>query len=285
MNSLTVNYTNRMKRVFSLAVQEMENTNHSSLTPVHLLLGFLQEKTGVLGEIKLKASLDEVALRNCSEGSSNDESFFDEQLQLYVTADVKEVLEKASIYMQHYNQILVNEGHVLKALLTNATMNRFITEEQKQTMLNLGTTARDMITHLHGYTFPQKVNTLNIKKVTRADRENLLSFVEQCFSTEWKQTVESGIHTDHPPIYIACNDDGKVIGFAAFDVYQQKKGYFGPMGVVMDKRVRGIGYSLLHHCLRDMKDIGYEYAIIGGAGPMEFYEKACHAVVIPKNGL
>jgi hypothetical protein len=30
-----------------------------------------------------------------------------------------------------------------------------------------------------------------------------------------------------------------------------------------------------------MKEIGYEYVIIGGAGPIEFYEKACNPVVIP----
>jgi hypothetical protein len=30
-----------------------------------------------------------------------------------------------------------------------------------------------------------------------------------------------------------------------------------------------------------MKDVGYEYAIIGGAGPFEFYETACKTVVIP----
>jgi len=51
----------------------------------------------------------------------------------------------------------------------------------------------------------------------------------------------------------------------------------------MSNRTKGIGYELLHHCLKDMKEIGYEYAIIGGAGPIEFYEKACNAVVIPAN--
>ncbi|MCS0787578.1 hypothetical protein NX021_05290 [Cytobacillus firmus] len=62
-------------------------------------------------------------------------------------------------------------------------------------------------------------------------------------------------------------------GFAAFDVYRNRKGYFGPMGVVKTSRIKGAGNALLHHCLRDMKEIGYEYAIIGGAGPIEFYEK------------
>jgi GNAT superfamily N-acetyltransferase len=81
-------------------------------------------------------------------------------------------------------------------------------------------------------------------------------------------------------INISIDHSYDTIGFAAFDTYQNKKGYFGPMGVVKSDRVKGIGFALLHHCLRDMRDIGYEYAIIGGAGPIEFYEKACKAVVI-----
>ncbi|WP_425454571.1 hypothetical protein [Gracilibacillus dipsosauri] len=39
--------------------------------------------------------------------------------------------------------------------------------------------------------------------------------------------------------------------------------------------------ALLHYCLKEMKEAGYEYAIIGQAGPIEFYEKACQARVIP----
>ncbi|WP_309446338.1 hypothetical protein [Peribacillus butanolivorans] len=72
-----------------------------------------------------------------------------------------------------------------------------------------------------------------------------------------------------------------MVGFAGFDIYKNKKGYFGPMGVSVSNRISGIGYSLLHNCLKDMSNVGYEYAIIGAAGPIEFYEKACNAVVIP----
>ena len=34
-------------------------------------------------------------------------------------------------------------------------------------------------------------------------------------------------------------------------------------------------------CLRAMRESGYGYAIIGGAGPMKFYEKAVGATIIP----
>ena len=45
-------------------------------------------------------------------------------------------------------------------------------------------------------------------------------------------------------------------------------------------RGQGIGKSLLIKCLEAMKQMGYGYAIIGGAGPIEFYEKAVQAEVI-----
>jgi len=54
------------------------------------------------------------------------------------------------------------------------------------------------------------------------------------------------------------------------------------MGTAILNRTQRIGYMLLHSCLKEMKDIGYEYAVIGEAGPLEFYEKACNAVVIPR---
>lgn len=86
---------------------------------------------------------------------------------------------------------------------------------------------------------------------------------------------------EEPPVFVAFSGDGELIGFAAFDSYKGKKGYFGPMGVAKGIREKGTGSALLHACLMNMKEIGYEYAIIGGAGPIEFYEKVCRAVVIP----
>ena len=43
---------------------------------------------------------------------------------------------------------------------------------------------------------------------------------------------------------------------------------------------RGIGKALLLRSLHAMRDEGYQYAIIGGIGPAEFYEKCVGAVLI-----
>jgi len=47
------------------------------------------------------------------------------------------------------------------------------------------------------------------------------------------------------------------------------------------ERGKGIGHVLLVACLQGLGEMGYAYAIIGGAGPTEFYEKSVGAVVIP----
>ncbi|MUK88827.1 GNAT family N-acetyltransferase [Ornithinibacillus sp. L9] len=260
----------------------MNRNNQKSIRLEHILISFFEEKTGALAEISLKVGVDLESLRSIHFPNDEETTIYHEQLQTTLTAGVQTVLEQAEKYMHRYNQIMINEGHVLKALLNDPMINSIFTEQQKQLLLNLGTTARDMITHLADYNLPRDAHTQQIRKAMKSDSDHLLSFIEKEFSSEWMRTIESGMQDEHPSIFIAIDDAEKIIGFAAYDVYQHKKCYFGPMGVAKRNRVKGIGYSLLHHCLKDMKEIGYEYAIIGGAGPMEFYEKACDAVVIPK---
>ncbi|HMO55107.1 MAG TPA: hypothetical protein PJ994_11425, partial [Tepidiformaceae bacterium] len=57
--------------------------------------------------------------------------------------------------------------------------------------------------------------------------------------------------------------------------------YFGPTGVAESQRGSGIGKVLLLQCLESLAAQGYAYAIIGGVGPAEFYEKTVGATLIP----
>ncbi|MDQ3474282.1 MAG: hypothetical protein M3447_11150 [Acidobacteriota bacterium] len=43
---------------------------------------------------------------------------------------------------------------------------------------------------------------------------------------------------------------------------------------------RGIGKALLLTSLLALREVGYVYGIIGGAGPIEFYEKSVGATII-----
>jgi len=272
-----------MLRIKKNAEKEASSSQHNMLLPIHFLLACLKEKEGVLGEIVLKCTIDGASLRDRANEFSlkSDKQVTSHHLfNVPITKDVVTVLEQATSYMQNYNQVYLNEGHLLKALIKTNMLEEFVSEEDMKLILKLGTTSRDMVTHLKNYNFP-KVNSSNIRRVNRDDQNKLIQFVENHFSQEWSDTINSAFLSTTPSIYVAFDNKGDLVGFAAFDVYQNKKCYFGPMGVAKSNRVKGIGYSLLHHCLKDMHDIGYEYAIIGGAGPIEFYEKACRAVVIP----
>jgi predicted N-acetyltransferase YhbS len=46
-------------------------------------------------------------------------------------------------------------------------------------------------------------------------------------------------------------------------------------------RKLGLGKALLMRSLEALRESGYAYAIIGGVGPKEFYEKNCGAIEIP----
>ncbi|MDD1369069.1 GNAT family N-acetyltransferase, partial [Bacillus sp. MHSD17] len=124
--------------------------------------------------------------------------------------------------------------------------------------------------------------TCTVRKANLSDFEKLASFVEAEFGERWLRSIEYGFRTykENVPIYIAEQEEG-IVGFACYDVVRGKKGLFGPMGTAKQNRVKGVGKQLLHHCLENMKQNGYEYAIIGQAGPIEFYEKNCDARLIP----
>ncbi|MBO8156344.1 MAG: GNAT family N-acetyltransferase [Bacillaceae bacterium] len=265
------------------AEKEARISKHKGLHPVHLLIACFNETEGALGEIVLKCSVNQDSLRALLNDINNLQypQLNSEFFNLPVTEEVELVMDAAIRYMEGYNQVFLNEGHLLKAMIKTKVVERLLSSEDQETIINLGTVPRDMIAHLGKYTFPNKAELHHVRRAVKKDEYQLLRFVEDNFSEEWSRTIKGAFDQKEQPVYIAFDDDGNIIGFAAYDTYQNKKCYFGPMGVTKSNRVKGIGYALLHYCLRDMHQIGYEYAIIGGAGPIEFYEKACNAVVIP----
>ena len=76
--------------------------------------------------------------------------------------------------------------------------------------------------------------------------------------------------------YAATSDE--LLGFACYDA--TALGFFGPEGVSAGERGGGIGSALLLSCLHAMYTQGYGYAIIGWAGPVDFYRRTVGASVI-----
>jgi GNAT superfamily N-acetyltransferase len=118
----------------------------------------------------------------------------------------------------------------------------------------------------------------NVRRAEAWDRERMRSFVKRCFGGLW--AIEADRAFNYSPItgYVATSG-AEIGGFAVYEC--TRRGYFGPTGVREDLRGKGVGAALLFRCLTSMFEMGYAYAVIGGVGPAEFYEKVCGAFLIP----
>ena len=112
----------------------------------------------------------------------------------------------------------------------------------------------------------------------RAFEKHTVAASARTFSEKWQSEVEVALTRQPVACFIATRDK-QILGFACFETTQ--RGFFGPTGVSEDARGLGIGKALLMKALEGLRDIGYAYAVIGGVGPREFYEKACGAIEIP----
>ncbi len=118
---------------------------------------------------------------------------------------------------------------------------------------------------------------VNIRRAQPFEITQVRNFVEQDFSVAWADEVSVGF-ANKPVTIVIATRDGRVIGFAAYEC--TRKAFFGPTGVAAAERGHGIGTALLIASLWGLRELGYVYGIIGGAGPTEFYERTVGAIVI-----
>ncbi|MHA6730347.1 GNAT family N-acetyltransferase [Devosia sp. A369] len=103
-------------------------------------------------------------------------------------------------------------------------------------------------------------------------------WVRAHFSEYWVSEVSAAM-AHQPPGCLIAVVDGELVGFACYDA--TARGFFGPTGVSETQRGKGIGLALFYHTLIAMKAQGYAYAIIGSAGPVDFYVNAVGVMPIP----
>lgn len=103
------------------------------------------------------------------------------------------------------------------------------------------------------------------------------AFIERHFTVGWADETQAGFAHQPVTVFLAIRE-GQIVGFGAYEA--TRKGFFGPTGVAESERGRGAGKALLLACLHGLAELGYAYAIIGGAGPTDFYAKAVGAIVI-----
>ena len=119
---------------------------------------------------------------------------------------------------------------------------------------------------------------INIRRAQPFEITPVRQFIERGFSVAWADEVSVGFANKPVTVYIATRED-RVIGFAGYEC--TRKAFFGPTGVDENERGKGIGQALLMAALWGLRELGYVYGIIGRAGPIEFYQAAAGAIVIP----
>ena len=119
---------------------------------------------------------------------------------------------------------------------------------------------------------------INIRRAQPFEITPVRKFIEQNFSVAWADEISVGF-ANKPVSVVIATREAKVIGFAGYEC--TRKAFFGPAGVSETERGRGIGTALLIASLWGLRELGYVYAVIGGAGPTDFYMRAVGAIVIP----
>ncbi|HEY3233175.1 MAG TPA: GNAT family N-acetyltransferase [Polyangiaceae bacterium] len=123
-----------------------------------------------------------------------------------------------------------------------------------------------------------------VRRPISPEKRVVVDWVQEIFGNRWAGETEVSF-AYHPPHAFIATREGAIIGFSCHD--SCKKNVFGPTGVGPSARGLGVGTALLLASLHDMERDGYSYAVIGSAGPTDFYAKVVGAIPIPdsSNGI
>ncbi|MFB5545901.1 GNAT family N-acetyltransferase [Bacillus cereus] len=274
-------FTKRVHNILKIAAEEAEC---NIIQPVHLFIGMCKEGTGVCSELYMylfrNVGTDFLGKLSIQKQTDLTNQEYKKIGQYKLSYNTLEVLQIAKKRMERFQQVIMNEGHVMYALFRADT---FIENPQIQKdILRIVDEPRDLAVDLKCFVPTYNHSTCHVRRANPSDFEKLAGFVKGEFGERWLHFIEYGFRTykENLPIYIAKQEE-VIVGFACYDVVRGKKGLFGPMGTAKQNRVKGVGKQLLHCSLHSMKQEGYEYAIIGQAGPIEFYERCCNARLIP----
>lgn len=122
-----------------------------------------------------------------------------------------------------------------------------------------------------------KEKGIDVRRAIAPEKHIIIDWVRTNFNPAWASECEVAF-TNHPVSCYIAVENGNMIGFACYDA--TCRNFFGPTGVGKEARGKGAGTILLLKCLYAMEAEGYGYAIIGGAGPEEFYAGTVGATAI-----
>jgi GNAT superfamily N-acetyltransferase len=117
-----------------------------------------------------------------------------------------------------------------------------------------------------------------VRRAMASEKNRVVGWVQRRFGDRW--AAECDVAFSRQPIACIISIYGdRLAGFACHD--STCRNFLGPIGVDSDWRQEGIGRAVLLSTLHAMVHAGYAYAIIGGAGPVAFFEKCVGAIPIP----
>jgi GNAT superfamily N-acetyltransferase len=119
---------------------------------------------------------------------------------------------------------------------------------------------------------------IRVRRAMAYEKHQVVSWVGKHFGGKWASECDVAF-SSHPISCHIATEHGLILGFSCHD--STSLGMAGPLGVLESARGRGIGRRLLLCSLHAMAVMGYAYAVIGGAGSVEFYQHAVNVVEIP----
>lgn len=282
-------YTNKVKKLIHQAHRSAEKREHKSIETMDLFLGASLVREGTLREMHdlvdpYREEVERVVRALPREAYTDIRK---EPFSLPLSTQASRIWTDSIGIMKRYNQSYLNEGHIIKSFYANlpedSKLKQALSPLPNESIIQSVTTARDLTVLLSNkdWVFKEDPNVY-ISTVQEYEKEGFLSWVKVQFGESWSRTIRNAFHSesDFIPV-LKAEENGEWIGFAAYDVYLNKKGVFGPMGVLQLTRHKGVGKRLLYAALQSMKLRGYMYAILKEAGPIEFYERTVNAKLIP----
>jgi predicted N-acetyltransferase YhbS len=125
---------------------------------------------------------------------------------------------------------------------------------------------------------PSFEQDLRVRRAQPFELTLVRRFVETNFSLSWADEISVGFAHQPVSVFVATIER-ELVGFAAYEC--TRRGFFGPTGVIPAAQGKGIGKALLLASLIALREMGYVYAIIAAAGPVDFYRNTVGAIAIP----
>lgn len=117
-----------------------------------------------------------------------------------------------------------------------------------------------------------------VRRGMACEKYRIIDWVRERFGEGWAGECDVAFARQPIACLIAVVDD-RMAGFACYDCTCLN--FFGPIGIDPAWRQKGVGRAVLLATLQAMAHIGYAYAIIGGAGPVDFFKSCVDALPIP----